>query len=194
MPRSVPASLLAHQHSGASTLAWGLKVTRADLSVYGFTSHDVDATISSVLYASGPGLDVTSIVSQAGFQVDNCEITILADGVIFTRDDILAGRWDGATFELFQYNWADVSQGRDVLKVGWFGAITMSGLAFVAELRGLKQKLQSSIVNVSQPTCRNRLGDSRCGVNLAAGGRTVTGQVTHVTSQSVVREDRKSVV
>lgn len=192
MTRSIPALLLAHQQGGATTLAWAIKITRSDGQVFGFTSHDANATIDGVVYLSAPGLDVASLVSQAGFQVDNTEATVLADGVYFTREDMLAGRWDGASFELFRYNWADTSQGRDVRKVGQFGNIAPQRGAYKAELRGLRQRLQASIGNVTLPTCRNRLGDARCGVNLATGGRTVTGTLSSVTNVQVVRDSGRS--
>jgi uncharacterized phage protein (TIGR02218 family) len=190
--RTIGASLLAHMQGGETTLAWGCKITRADGTVIGLTSHDVDVTISAVSYAATPGLDVAALVSAAGFAVDNTEATMLEDGVIFTREDILAGRWDGAAFELFRFNWADTTMGRDVVKVGTFGNIAPKRGAYTAELRGLRQKLQGSVINLTQPTCRNRLGDARCGVNIGTGGRTVTGSLTSVTSQQVVVDSTRA--
>lgn len=188
MTRSIPALLKAHQQSGATTLAWAIKITRGDGSVYGFTSHDASVTIDGLSYQAAPGLDVASLVSQAGFQVDNTEATVLADGVVFTREDILAGRWDGAAFELFRFNWATPSDGRDVRKVGNFGNLAPQRGSYKVELRGLRQRLQATLGNVTQPTCRNRLGDARCGVNLAAGGLTVAGTLSGVTNVQTVRD------
>lgn len=190
--RTVGASLLTHYESGATTMAWGLKVTRTDTTVFGWTSHDADVTIGSVLYDSAPGLDVASLVSTAGLAVDNTELTILDDSTVMTREEVLAGIWDGAAFELFRFNWADLTQGRDVLKVGNFGNVQPRRGSFVVELRGLRQRLQASIGVVTQPTCRWRLGDSRCGVNVASGTYTKTGTLTSVTSQQVFRDSSRA--
>lgn len=190
MTRTIGAALLAHMQTGATTLAWGLKVTRVDGTVLGWTSHDVPAVISSVTYSADLGLDVASLVSSAGFAVDNTEINILADDAVITRADIMAGVWDGAEFELFQYNWADLSQGRDVRKVGNFGNVRPMRGAYVAELRGLRQRLQASVGGITQPTCRYRLGDARCTKVLTAF--TFTGTLTHVTSQQVVRDSGRA--
>lgn len=192
MSRTIGASLLAHMQGGETTLAWACKLTRADGEVYGFTSHDRDATIDGVDYLAAPGLEVASLVSSAGFAVDNTEATVLEDGVIFLRADILAGRWDGCAFELFRYNWADTSQGRDVRKVGQFGNIAPERGAWRVELRGLRQRLQGAVGHVTQPACRNRLGDARCGVDMGAGGRTVSGTLTHVSSTQVVRDSART--
>lgn len=190
MSRTIGASLLAHMQTGATTLAWGLKVTRVDGAVLGWTSHDVPATISGVTYSADLGLDVASLVCTAGFAVDNTEINILADDAVITRADIMAGVWDGAEFELFQYNWADLSQGRDVRKIGNFGNVRPVRGAYVAELRGLRQRLQAPIGGITQPTCRYRLGDARCTKVLTSF--THTGTLTHVTSQQVVRDSSRA--
>lgn len=188
MSRAVPVALQTHANGAATTLAWAIKITRRDAQVYAFTEHDRDQTIGGVLYRSAPGLDVQALVTSSGYGVDSTEASILADGVYFTKPDILAGRWDGAEFELFRYNWASPADGRDIRKVGWFGNVRAGADRYAVELHGLKRRLQQSIVLVTQPTCRNRLGDARCTVNLATGGRTVTGTLTHVTGSNSVRD------
>jgi uncharacterized phage protein (TIGR02218 family) len=190
MPRTVPTNLAAHYATGQTTLAWGLKITRKDAAVYGFTSHQRDVTVSSVLYKAGPGLDVQSLASSAGMSVDNTELTILPDDTIFTRTDILAGRWDGAAFELFLFNWRTPADGRDVLMAGTLGQVKPQRGAYVVELRGLQQYLQQPVGAVSTKTCRARLGDAACGINLAS--YTVTGTLTGVTSQTVFTDTART--
>jgi uncharacterized phage protein (TIGR02218 family) len=183
--RSIPSALLTHYRSGGTTLAWACKITRTDGQVFGWTSHDVDVTISGVQYQAAPGLNVAALASTAGFAVDNTEATILADEVVFKRAEILAGRWDAAAFELFRYNWASPSDGRDVIKRGQLGNVNARRGTFVVELRSLRQALQQSVGAVVQPTCRYRLGsttlpDGLCMVDL--GPFTFTGSVTSVTN------------
>lgn len=188
--RTVGASLLAHQQGGSTTLAWGLKITRTDAQVFGFTSHQRDVTISAVDYLAGPGLDVASLVSSAGFAVDNTELTMLADDTIITRADILAGRWNYAAFELFQFNYADLTMGRDVILAGTLGEVTPQRGAYKVELRGLQQHLQQPVGAVSTKTCRARLGDARCRKVLTSF--THTGSVTSVTSNQVFIDNTRT--
>lgn len=187
--RSIGASLLAHYQSGSTTLAWGLKITRTDAAVYGFTSHQRNVTISGTEYLAGPGLDVQSLVSSAGMAVDNTELTILADDVIFLVGDLLSGRWNNAAFELFRFNWADTSMGRDIIVAGTLGNVQPRRGAFTVELRGLQQYLQQAVGEVSTKTCRARLGDSRCTKDLAAF--TFTGTLTAVTTQQVFTDSSR---
>jgi uncharacterized phage protein (TIGR02218 family) len=135
------------------------------------------------LYRSGPGLDVSSLSTSAGLAVDNAEMTVLPDDSNVTALDILAGKWDGAAYELFRFDWTKASPARDILQAGNLGPLQPKNGAFVVELRGLQQYLQQPVGAISTKTCRARLGDAMCTVDLT--GFTVTGALTAVTSQSV---------
>jgi uncharacterized phage protein (TIGR02218 family) len=171
--RTIPISLL-------KSTAWGIYIERLDGFSFGLTTHDEDVTIGSQLYRTGPGLDVESLVSTASLGVDNTELTILADDALMTRDDIAAGRWDGAMFELFQFDWKEPTEGAFVRMSGNLGAIRPQGDAFVAELRDLRQPIQQDNTAVLQPTCRYRFCDERCTLDEEDFSHTVT--VTAVAS------------
>lgn len=188
MSLPVPSGLVSHAAGRATTLVWAIKFTRQDGYVIGFTEHDRDQTVAGQLYLATPGFNVESLVLSAGFAVDNTEGKLIADDTYITLEDILAGRWNGAKFELFMYNWADPSQGRDIRMRGTIGVIRPGAIEHTIEFHSLRRRFRQSIVPISQPTCRNRLGDAKCGVNLATAGRTVTGTLTSVSSQQVVRD------
>ncbi len=187
--KTIPSGLASHYALDATSIATALRITRPDTQVFGFTSAGEDVTISSVLYRSAPGLDVTSIDLSAGFNVDNLELSTLDDGSVFTQLDILEGRWNNSAFLLFEYNWRASADGINALMAGTIGEVAIESNRIVAELRGLQQYLQQPIGNVSTKTCRARLGDTLCGVNLAT--YTVTGSVTAVASTQVFTDDTK---
>lgn len=186
MSKTLDAGYLSVIQDGPRTLAYGLVITRKDADVYGFTSHNESQTVDGVVLDAVQGLNVTGIATTAGLGVDNLEITTLDDGTLFTRAQILGGLWQGASFVCFRYNWADVSDGVEYLCAGTIGAVTQKNGAVVCELRGLQQFLQQSVGSVSTKTCRARLGDSRCTVNLASF--THSGTVTSVTSRLVFKD------
>lgn len=193
--RSPPAGIAAQYASNGDTLALALKITRPDTTVYGFTSADRDATISSVLYKANPGLDVSSVELSAGLNVDNLELTTLHDGTVFTTAEVLEKRWHNSTFLMFVYNWANLADGTDPILAGVLGEVELRRNTVWAELRGLQQFLQQPVGAVSSKTCRYRLGvnngaDSRCPVNLASF--TVTGTVTGVTSNQVFTDTART--
>lgn len=193
--RAPPAALQTHYALPRTTLATALKVTRqpgtAYQQVFGWTTHDKDATVSGVEYTASPGLEITNLVVASGAAVGNLELTVLHDNNIFTTADLLNGIWRNAAFEIFRYNYESVSDGRDVLMVGTFGEFEPRTNTLVIELRDLRQYLQQSVGSASSKTCRYRLGDSRCGVDLVGSPNSfvVSGVVTSVTSNQVFRDN-----
>ena len=167
MKTSIPPELLAHYKSGSTTVATALRIERKDGEVFAFTTADQSADIDGETYLAGPGLDISNIATQSGTAVDNLELTVFPDDTLLTRPSFLAGLWQGARFELFEYNWADIAMGRNILKRGWLGEPKMMQGVFTIELRSLRQALQQQIGSYTTQTCRARLGDARCTVNLA---------------------------
>lgn len=164
---------------GTLTLATGLRLLRRDGLALGFTSHDRDITISGQLYDSEAGLNVSNLVNTEGFAVDNLELSTLDDGVIFDAAEIFNGVWTNAKFFIIRYNWVTGNKVENLM-AGTIGEASVRRSTISIELRGLQQYLQQPIGSVSTKTCRARLGDSRCGVDL--GPFTQTGTVTSVTS------------
>ena len=190
MPKTIPANLQAAYDSRAAVIAYALKITRKDAAVYGWTSADIDATLGGVDYVAAPGLDVQSWVSSAGLAVDATDITVTTDETIITRADVLAGKWNGAAFTLYRYNVQAPADGAEPIGAGILGELQPRRGVYVAELRGLQQYLQQPVGAPSTKTCRARLGDAKCGVNLA--GYTVTGTVDGVTSSQVFADSTRA--
>lgn len=179
MSKTVPAAL-----ANCGTLVFGVRIVRRDTTVFGFTEHDraqpvtVDG-VETVLSAT-PGFSIQSLVSAAGVGVDNTDVYVIADDAVFTRADILAGKWDGARVYIFRYNWKLPGAGLVPVKRGSFGNFTPQQGQFRVEFRDLRQALQQDTTWVIQEACRWRLGDLRCGVDLTP--YTTEGEVASVTS------------
>ena len=192
--RTIGASLLASIQTRSTTLALAMRVTREDGQIYGFTTHDVDASISGVTYSANPGLDATSIVSAAGLSVGNLELITLHDDTVFTTADIFSGTWRNAAFLIFRYDFNSLGDGTIPILAGTFGEVKIRQNTLVIELRDLRQYFKQGIGPVSSKTCRARLGDSQCTVVLGGSPSiyTVQGTITHVTSQSVLRDSART--
>ena len=188
--KTLATALATHVAGGTTTLADLLLITRTDATVFAFTSAAYDVTISSQLYTSAQGLDISSIELAAGFAVDNLELTTLDDGTLFTKNDVLAGVWRNAAFTISRYNWASPTDGVDVRMTGTIGNVQLHRGYVVCELRGLQQYLQQPIGSLTSKTCRARLGDSLCTKVLTSF--TVTGSVTAVTSKQVFTDSTKA--
>jgi len=122
------------------------------------------------------------VSGTANFSVDNMNVEGLISGD-FAVADLLAGKWDFATVEIFLVNYLDVTAGTLKVRKGTLGAVTLGRQKFEAEIRGLLQAYSRSIVELYSPSCRADLGDARCKVTLASF--TVTGMVTSFTNSRV---------
>lgn len=183
MSRVIPIAVLANMQSAAATTAWAMHITRLDGQEFFFTAHDRDQPIGGDEYLSSPGLTVESLVHNAGLAVDNTELTILADDTLITRAEIEAGRWDGAAFELLQYNWKNPADGAYTRVTGTLGNVQPRGLTYVVELRDLRQPLQQDNTAVLQPTCRYRFCDARCTLD--------EGDFTHALEVTAVADNQE---
>jgi uncharacterized phage protein (TIGR02218 family) len=199
--KTIPAALQAHYDSGSTRMAYGLLMKREDGEVFALTSCTKPLTLdttpwegftaSEQVFDTKQGLIVTDFVTTAGFNVDNLELTTLDDGTLFTREDILAGKWKNTYYLGFRYRWdvdtPTIEDDVEVIQAGWFGEISLQSATIKIELRGLTAKLQQPVGIVSTKTCRARLGSTtginKCFVDLAPF--THTFEVTSVTDKRV---------
>jgi len=187
---TLSSAYLSHLAGTVLELATCWKITRRDGQVFGFTDYVADLTVAGQLYESAVGYSATDIESSANLAVDNLDIQGIADSPSITEADLLAGLWDGATVQIFEVIYSDLSAGTRPLKSGRIGNITMGRSQFTAELRSLTQLLTATVIEVTSPTCRARLGDSRCTVDL--GPLTVSGTVTTATSASAFADSTRA--
>ena len=181
--RTASSNLTAHLAGEVTSLAICWQLTLVGGTVMGFTDHTSDLTISSVLYKAATGFSPTSVETKDKFSVDNLDVAGILDTASITEADIMAGKYDFAEILIFMVNVTDLTQGIITHRRGWLGEVSLKNGQFVAEVRGLAQKLQQNIVELFSPTCRAVFGDTRCKANLAS--YTVGGTVNTITSRQV---------
>ena len=181
--RTASSNMAAHLAGEVTSLAVCWKLTLVGGTVMGFTDHTSDLTVSSQLYKAATGFSPTSVETKDKFSVDNLDVAGILDAAAITEADIMAGKYDFAEIEIFMVNVTDLSQGIITHRRGWLGEVTLKNGQFVAEVRGLAQKLSQNIVELYSPTCRAIFGDGRCKANLAS--YTVGGSVNTVSSRQV---------
>ncbi len=179
--KDVSGPFAAHLAQEVTTLATCWKLTRRDAVVMGFTDHDVAIVFDGVAYQAQSGFTPSAIQNSGDLRVDNLDMEGMLSAGSLSEVDIHAGLYDFAAIDVFMVNYADVSQGALRLRRGWLGEVAMGQNAFVAEVRGLTQKLSQSMGELYSASCRAALGDGRCKVDLAA--HTVSGAVSALTLQ-----------
>jgi uncharacterized phage protein (TIGR02218 family) len=163
--KTLSAALSTHLASGATTLCWCWKVTRADDTVLGFTDHDEPVAFDGVTFEAASGFAATEIQSSLGLAVDNLEVDSALSSDRIKPEDLKAGRYDDAAVEIWRVNWADTSQ-RVLMRAGNLGEVRRGELGFTAEVRGLAHRLGQAMGRTYQRMCDAELGDARCTVDL----------------------------
>lgn len=179
-------ALDTHYQQEVTTTATCLKFTLRDASVLGYTDHVDDLVFSGVTYSAATGYTGSAVQTSSDMSVDNLELIAgIAAGALNTAD-LRAGRWDFAAVEIFEVNYKDLTQGRNLLRKGTLGEVTRNNVRFQAELRGLLQALTQSIGRLHMPSCDADLGDVRCGIDLSTfPDGTVSSTITSVSSRLI---------
>jgi len=181
MTLSISASLQTHLADRRSTLCTCWKVTRRDGEIFTFTDCRRDLVVDALTYIASSGYSASAIQTNAALNVDNLEIQGALSDESITETDMLAGLWDFAEIEIFMVNYEDLTMGKMNLRKGNLGELRLERNTFVAELRGLMQRLQQATGYIVSPACNANLGDARCGVNLALF--TSAGTITSLVSR-----------
>lgn len=183
----IPVALQTHYELPTTTLADCIHVTRSDGVELFATTFNKPLTIDGDVYQA-LGYLRADLSHADSMDVTTTEITSLLDAAVITEDDVRAGRWDHAAYELFRVNWADLTMGREQLAAGNLGTFKTGRLRFVAELLGLTQNVQQSIGNLNSPQCLHELGDNNAGAGRGNGCTvdlapfTVTGTIDSMDS------------
>jgi len=160
---SVSTNLKNHLAGSALTVCQLLKITLADgVTVKAFARHDSSVTVGGVTYLATNIDDFSNIASACDLSVDNGELTGVLTPPSITEADLHAGVWDYARFDLSLVNWTSVADGVIVLRSGHIGKVSAQRNKFSAEHRSKLQYYSTTIGELTQPSCRNELGDGRC--------------------------------
>jgi len=178
--KSFPQSLQTHLESGTTTLAWCWRLTRNDGAVFGFTDHDRPLTFDGTTFEPESGFTASEIRSGSDLSVDAQEAEGVLTSTTITETDILDGRWDNATVEIWRVNWSDTTN-RALMRRGAIGQVRRGRLHFVAEMRSLAHVLGQTIGRTFQASCDAALGDARCSVDLNAAAFKAIGTVVSLS-------------
>ncbi len=172
--------MISWLQNSVTTAAWCWKLTLADDTVYGFTTHDRDLVIDGVTYEAATGFLPTTIDTSNTMAVDNLDVDGMLTSDRITADDLATGRYEGAKVVIFLCNWANLADPVHILRRGTIGQVSHGKYGFQAEIRGMMEPFQQAAGLICQKTCRAILGDTKCKVNAAA--YTATGTVTAVNA------------
>ena len=150
-----------------TTLAFVWRLERRDGVTMGFTSHDHDLTRGDLIYRATPGLVPSAIERSDGLDADTIELAGALTSDALRSEDLLSGRWDGASLWVSAVDWRDDVAAPVLLVRGELGSVDVKDNGFSAELRGITTILDMPVVEETSPACRASLGDKKCQIDLA---------------------------
>ncbi|MEM9045754.1 MAG: DUF2163 domain-containing protein [Pseudomonadota bacterium] len=181
MTRSLPQSLVDSFATGCTTLCRCWIIRRPDGVRLGFTDHDRDLSFSALTFHAGSGLNGSAVERATGGRADSYSLSGALQSAVITEEDIGAGRYDSAELELLLVDWQN-PESRVTLATGRIGEVRRTDVAFEAEVLGLSEQLEQPVGRAYLRRCDLRLGEARCGVNLADQAFLGTGSVTALPS------------
>ncbi len=174
--KNITQIMQTHLNGEVLTIANCWKITRRDGVVLGFTDHDQPLTIDALTYDAKSGFTPTAIINSASLKVDNLDIEGMLNDAKITEQDIISGLYDFAELLMFSVNYTQLNAGKIIMRYGWLGELRFDGNSFVVEVRGLTSKLSGSMGDIYSTTCRAKLGDEHCKINMTAN--IVSGAIT----------------
>lgn len=174
------AALLEHLASGVTTTCRAWRLQRTDGVILGFTDHDRPLVLDGLSHAPESGLTARALQQTTGLSVDNTEVVGALHDAGVSEEDLLAGRYDGATVEAWLVNWVAPEQ-RVLQFRGTIGEVSRAEGAFTAELRGLTESLNQTQGLAYLRSCSASLGDPACGFDLSQPGYFVEATADRVS-------------
>jgi len=145
------------------------------------------------VYQTGSGYDFTGYTASAGFSPSMVDLEGIAGIAGITRDQLASGLYDNARAYLFATSWAAPVEDQEPITASILGKTTLLDERYRIEDMGLIDALNQSVGMSYQPGCPKTFGGQEfagCKVNLAA--LTVTGTLTHKTSNLIVRDSART--
>ena len=162
------------EEAALTSLALCWTLDRRDGAGLASTTHDKTLRAGGLKYDPAPGLEPAAITRGGGDET-GAEMAGALSSSALRKDDLLAGRWDGALSKVSAIEWDGEASDPVLLATGELGETIVEGDCYRADLLGAASRLREEICPTTSPECRATLGDKRCGVNLA--GRRRRGQV-----------------
>ncbi len=155
--KTLLADMVTHINGELTTLATCWHVTRRDGVELFLTDHDRDVVFGGNTYVAATGIARTSIESSSDMSVDNLDVVGILGGAL-DRDEMLAGHYDFAEFDIFSVNWVNPDRyGAIQHRFGTIGEIEVKDGSYAGELRGKMQLLERRRGKVWSPDCRANL-------------------------------------
>lgn len=157
------------------------------------TSHVRDLVMGANTYKTDSGYQFTGLSAESNMAPGVVDLEGIANVAGMDYDKIISGVFDNARVYAFATTWTNPTEDEEPLGVAFMGKTTVRDDRYVAELMLLVDALNQSVGDTYEATCQKKFGGQEyAGCMVDLGPITVTGTLTHVTSNSVFRDSARA--
>lgn len=172
-----PDDLVAELSNNPTTLCKLFSVTPLVGTAIYFTDADQDIVVGDITYHASHSFQPSAIENSIGGSNSNLTLTVLfgdGDGEI-SYADAQMGFYQGAVVTVSLASYANIAAGVGLITAGKVGQFALpSKLYGTMSITGNTGKMDRTLTEVYQPTCRANFGDSRCTIDLMAHSHLFT--------------------
>ena len=183
--RTLPASLAAHVQEEVTTLCRCWIIEAGNGETLGFTDHDNDLTVDSVLCEAASGMEAGNIEANLGLKVEGHEVVGAIQSDRISKESIRAGKFDQAKISTWVVNWQDPASAL-LEDVHYVSEIDREDGFFKLELRTRLAELEKIRGRHFNRQCPVELGGEPCGVDLSESQFHASGNVIHADTEVIL--------
>ena len=173
------------------TTAWCVRIECVNGTVLRFTTYPYDLTMSNAtVYATDSGYEQTAYTADTGMASSAIDVEGFVGVGGLTRDQIASGVLDNARIYVFKCDYLVPVEDYEPVSSGFFGKSSLDDGRYKIEAMSLIDALSQSVGKSYTSACSRTFGDAGCTIDLAA--ITVTGAVTSVTSNAIIRDSSRA--
>jgi uncharacterized phage protein (TIGR02218 family) len=145
---------------------------------------------SSEVYLTQSGYQFSGNQAGTGMAANVMDIEGVANIAGVHRDAVQSGVFDGARLYAFATTWRTPVEDEEPIGAAILGKTTLLDDRYRIEMMSLVDAFNQSVGDTYTAACSHEFGDAECAVDLVP--ITVTGTLTSVTSNSVVRDSART--
>ena len=157
------------------------------------TDHVRDLNMGGRTYKTDSGYQFTGQAGETGMAPGVMDLSGIADIAGVDFDQIVSGVFDNARVYAFATTWTAPTEDEEPLGLAFMGKTRLSDDRYTAELMMAIDALNQTVGDTYAPGCQKAFGGQEyAGCGVALGPITVTGTLTHVTSNRVFRDSTRA--
>ena len=157
------------------------------------TDHVRNVTMGANIYLTDSGYQFTGTASEADMSPGVLDLSGIASIAGIGFDQVVSGVFDGARVYAFATDWTSPVEDEEEIGCAILGKTKLEDQRYTIEMMMLVDALNQTVGKTYTANCQKPFGGQEyAGCGVALGAITVTGTLTHATSNSVFRDSTRA--